>query len=295
MPATSRPRRSVLYMPGSRERALEKARTLKADALILDLEDAVTPDEKANARKLVSAALKEGGYGGRELIIRINGLDTPWGEEDLKAACAARPDAVLIPKVETPEMIIDVAARMAGHQAAAETQIWAMIETPRGVLNAAAIAGAHPRLAGFVMGSNDLVKELRAAHRPGRAPIAAALGLCVLAARAGGLAAIDGVCNAYLDEDLLREECEAGRDMGYDGKTLIHPAQIAISNEVFGPSEDALAEAHEQLAAWEDVTAKGGGVAVVRGRIVENLHVETAKRLIAEAEAIAALEAEETA
>lgn len=290
MPATSRPRRSALYMPGSRARALEKARNLPADALILDLEDAVTPDEKVNARGLVCAALAEGGYGGRELIIRINGLDTPWGKEDLAAAAKAGPDAILVPKVESPEMIEAVAKGMG--DAPEHTAIWAMMETPRGILNAAAIAAAHPRLAGFVMGTNDLVKELRAAHAPGRAPVAASLGICLLAARAEGLVALDGVCNAFRDQDILRTECEAGRDMGFDGKTLIYPDQLAVANDVFRPSEEALEEAKAQLAAWEETAAKGGGVAVVNGRIVENLHVETAKRLLAEAEAIARLEAE---
>ncbi|MFV0475900.1 MAG: HpcH/HpaI aldolase/citrate lyase family protein [Pikeienuella sp.] len=290
MPASARPRRSVLYMPGSRARALEKARTLSADALILDLEDAVTPEEKGAARDLVAGAVKAGGYGGRELIIRVNGLDTEWAEADIGAAAAAKPDAILIPKVESPEMIREAAEKIGA--AGGGAAIWAMIETPRGVLNAAAIAAAHPALAAFVMGTNDLVKELRAEHVPGRAPVAAALGLALLAARAEGLAAIDGVCNAFRDQDLLRAECEAGRAMGFDGKTLIHPDQLAVANEVFGPSEAALEEARAQLAAFEETVAKGGGVAVVNGRIVENLHVETAKRLLAEAEAIARLEAD---
>ncbi len=290
MAATTRPRRSVLYMPGARARALEKARALAADALILDLEDAVIPEEKVAARDLVAATLAEGGYGGREIIIRINGLDTEWGAADLAAASAAGPDAILIPKVETPEMIVAVADGMAAAGAPERTAIWAMMETPRGILNAAAIATAHPRLTGFVMGTNDLVKELRAEHVPGRAPVIASLGHCLLAARAAGLICIDGVYNAFRDDEGLRAECLAGRAMGFDGKTLIHPLQLAVTNEVFGPTEAALAEAREQLEAFEAVTAKGGGVAVVNGRIVENLHVETAKRLIAEAAAIATLE-----
>ncbi|QIE56826.1 CoA ester lyase [Pikeienuella piscinae] len=288
MPVSARPRRSVLYIPGCRARALEKARRLAADALIFDLEDAAPPEEKENARTLVADAVSEGGYGARELIVRINGLDTEWGAADLATAAVAGPDAILIPKVESPEMIAAVAAGMSA--APAKTAIWAMMETPRGVLSAAAIAASHPRLVCLVMGTNDLVKELRATHVPGRAPVAAALGHCLLAARAEGLVAIDGVCNAFRDETLLREECEAGRAMGFDGKTLIHPGQIAIANEVFGPSAEALAEAKEQLAAYEATVAKGGGVAVVNGRIVENLHVETARRLLAEAEAIRRLE-----
>lgn len=289
MPAIARPRRSVLYMPGSRGRALDKARGLPADALILDLEDAVIPDEKAAARDLVCEALAEGGYGARELIVRVNGLDTEWGAADLEAAAKAGPDAILIPKVESPAMIHEVADRMAAAGAPEETMIWAMMETPRGILSTADIAASHPRLAGYVMGTNDLVKELRAEHTPGRAPVMTALSLCLMAARANGLAAIDGVYNAFKDDDGLRAECEAGRAMGFDGKTLIHPAQLAITNDVFGPSEEALEEARAQLAAFEEVAATGGGVAVVNGRIVENLHVETAKRLIAEAEAIETL------
>lgn len=292
MPAYFRPRRSVLYMPGARARALEKARGLAADALILDLEDAVTPDEKTAARDLVVEAVAAGGYGARELIIRINGLDTPWGADDLIAASKAKPDAILIPKVEDPAAIIDIAARIDAAGAKTETAIWAMMETPKGILNAAAVAGSHPRLAGFVMGTNDLVKELHAEHVPGRQPVLAALGHCMLAARAHNLICIDGVYNAFKDDEGLRAECEAGRAMGFDGKTLIHPAQLAVANEIFGPSDEALTEAREQLEAFETVTASGGGVAVVNGKIVENLHVETAKRIIAEADAIARLEAE---
>ena len=288
MPATPRPRRSVLYMPGSRARALEKARTLPADALILELEDATPPEEKEAARGLVIEEMRAG-FGAREVMIRVNGLDTEWGPADVAAATAARPHAILVPKVESAAMVIAVAAMSAS---APQIAIWAMIETPRGVLNAPAIAAAHPRLGGFVMGTNDLVKELRAEHVPGRAPVLPALGLTLLAARAEGLACLDGVCNAFRDQAALRAECEQGRAMGFDGKTLIHPDQIAVANEVFGPSEAALEEARAQFAAYEAVVAKGGGVAVVNGRIVENLHVETARRLLAEAEAIRRLEAD---
>lgn len=288
MPATPRPRRSVLYMPGSRARALEKARTLPADALILDLEDATPPEEKEAARGLVIEEMRAG-FGAREVMIRVNGLDTEWGPADVAAATAARPHAILVPKVESAAMVVAVAAMSAS---APEIAIWAMIETPKGVLNAAAIAAAHPRIGGFVMGTNDLVKEMRAEHVPGRAPVLPALGLALLAARAEGLACLDGVCNAFRDQAALRAECEQGRAMGFDGKTLIHPDQIAVANEVFGPSEAALEEARAQLAAYEAVVAKGGGVAVVNGRIVENLHVETAKRVLSEAEAIRRLEAD---
>ena len=281
---THRPRRSVLYMPGSKSRALEKAATLPADALILDLEDAVPPAEKSAARDLVCEAVKARPFGPREVIIRINGPDTEWGAADLQAAADAKPDAILLPKVESAD---DIAKARA---IAGDIPIWAMMETPRGLLNAAQIASA-PGLTCMVMGTNDLVKDLHASHVPGRAPMIAALGHAMLAARAYDLAIIDGVYNAFKDDDGLRTECEQGRDMGFDGKTLIHPAQLAVTNEVFGPSEEALTEARTQIAAYEETEASGGGVAVVNGRIVENLHVENARRLLAEAEAIVALEA----
>ncbi|SOH92651.1 (3S)-malyl-CoA thioesterase [Monaibacterium marinum] len=279
-----RPRRSVLYMPGSKSRALDKAATLPADALILDLEDAVTPAEKSAARDLVAERVKARPFGPREVIIRINGADTEWGAADLAAAAAAKPDAILLPKVESPD---DIAAARA---VAGDIPIWAMMETPLGMLNAAQIAGTTG-LTCMVMGTNDLVKDLHACHVAGREPLLAALGLAMLAARANNLAIIDGVYNAFKDDEGLRAECQQGRAMGFDGKTLIHPAQLAVANDVFGPSVEALDEAHAQIAAHEQVAETGGGVAVVNGRIVENLHVENAKRLLAEAEAIAALEA----
>ncbi len=291
MEAEVYPYRSVLYMPGSRERALEKARSLPADALILDLEDAVAPAEKPRGRDLVTAAVAAGGYGPRRLIIRINGLETVWGAEDLAAASAAGPDAILLPKVEDPAVIVHVAARMAAFGAPARTRIWAMMETPRGVLNAAAIAASHPRLGGFVMGTNDLAKELGAAHTPDRVPMLTSLGLCLLAARAHGLACIDGVYNAFQDEEGLRAACLQGRAMGFDGKTLIHPAQLAVANEIFAPAPDEVELARTHVEAFAAATARGEGVAVVDGRIVENLHVETAHRLLARAAAIAELEA----
>ncbi len=292
MATAYRPRRSMLYMPGSKPRALEKARGLAADALILDLEDAVPPAEKNAARGMVADALAEGGYGARELIVRINGLDTEWGAADLAMAAKAGPDAILIPKVESAAMVRDAAEMLDKAGASADIAIWAMMETPLGVLNALEIAQSHPRMAGMVMGTNDLVKELQATHAPGRAPVSTSLSLCLLAARASGLSCIDGVYNAFKDDDGLRAECADGRSRGFDGKTLIHPAQLAIANESFGPTEEALAEAHEQLAAFQAVEAAGQGVAVVNGRIVENLHVETAKRLIAESEAIERLAAD---
>jgi citrate lyase beta subunit len=283
------PYRSVLYMPGSNPRALDKARGLPADALILDLEDAVAPDEKPRARELVAAAVREGGYGRRKLIVRINALGTAWGAEDLVAAAEAGPDAILIPKVSMPADVTDVAERM--DRAPERTAIWAMMETPIGALNAGAIATAHPRLAGFVLGTNDLIKDLGCEPVPDRAPIQAALSLCLMGARAHGLVCVDGVYNAFRDEEGLRAECRQGRAFGFDGKTLIHPAQLAVANEVFAPSERELERARAEVAAFEAAQARGEGVAVLEGRIVENLHVETARRLIAKAEAIAALEA----
>jgi citrate lyase beta subunit len=290
MPQDAHPYRSVLYMPGSRSRALEKARSLPADALILDLEDAVAPAEKPRARELVAEAVEAGGYGGRKLLIRVNGLDTEWGEADLVRACAAGPDAILLPKVETPGDVARVAALMERHGAPERSRIWAMMETPRAMLNAGVIAAGDARLEGFVLGTNDLVKELGAAHTPDRTPLIASLGLCLLAARAEGLACIDGVYNAFQDEVGLRAACMQGRDMGFDGKTLIHPNQIAVANEVFAPSADDLALAEEQVAAFEAAQARGEGVAVVNGRIVENLHVASARHLLARAAAIAMLE-----
>ena len=290
MPQEDHPYRSVLYMPGSRPRALEKARALPADALILDLEDAVAPAEKPRARELVAEAVAAGGYGRRKLLVRVNGLDTEWGEADLASACAAGPDAILLPKVETPGDVHRAAGLVQRHGAPDRCTIWAMMETPRAMLNAGAVAAAHPRLAGFVMGTNDLAKELGAAHTPDRLPLLASLGLCLLAARAEGLVCVDGVFNAFQDQDGLRAACVQAREMGFDGKTLIHPDQLAVANEVFAPSPDDLALAQEQLAAFADAEARGEGVAVVNGRIVENLHVATARRLLARAETIAELE-----
>ncbi len=287
----NRPRRSVLYMPGSKERALEKAKSLPADALILDLEDAVTPYEKANARHLVCSAVREGGYGPREVVIRINGLDTQWGQEDLAAACAAGPDAILIPKVESAQQLVDIERTMHMHRSRPETLIWAMMETPLGMLNAASIAAATPRLGCFILGTNDLVKDLNAEHTPMREPVITALGLCLLAAKAHGLAVIDGVYNAFKDANGLRESCIQGRAMGFDGKTLIHPAQIEVCNHVFSPDEAALDLARRQVDAFREASDRGKGIAVLDGQIVENLHAAAAERLLAKAEAIRELEA----
>ncbi len=278
----SRPFRSVLYLPAANARALEKARGLPADAIIFDLEDAVAPAEKGAARDALLAALAQD-YGARARIVRINGLDTPWGRDDA-AAFASGADAVLIPKVNAPADLDAVAALVP------ETPLWAMMETAAGMLNAAAIA-AHPRLQGMVMGTNDLARELGSRFRADRLPMQAGLGLCLLAARAHGRVIVDGVYNAFRDDEGLRAECGQGRDMGFDGKTLIHPAQIGIANAVFAPSADEIDLSRRQIEAFDDAVAQGRGVAVVDGRIVENLHVRTARATLDRAAAIAAMDA----
>ena len=274
-----RPTRSVLYIPGSKERALEKAKTLQADAIIFDLEDAVALEEKVSARALLRTTLAEEDYGARLKIARINGLDTEWGVEDAKSVAHA--DAVLLPKVGSMSDV-DALAELT------PLPIWAMIESPQGILNADEIA-AHPRVAGFVMGTNDLAKDLGTRARADRLPLMSSLQMALLAARAHGRICIDGVYNAFRDDAGLRAECEQGRDLGFDGKTLIHPLQLAIANEVFAPSEDELELSRRQIAAFEDAEAAGQGVAVVDGRIVENLHIVPARATIAKAEAIAAM------
>ncbi|AMY70861.1 (3S)-malyl-CoA thioesterase [Frigidibacter mobilis] len=285
----ARPFRSVLYIPGSKERALEKAKDLPADAIIFDLEDAVAADEKPAARALLAQVLAEADYGPRARIVRINGLDSDWGRDDVATfakaiAAGAKVDAILIPKVSTPADLDAVAALIP------DVPLWAMMETALGMLNAASIA-AHPRLAGMVMGTNDLAKELGSRFRADRLAMQAGLGLCLLAARAYGLTIVDGVYNAFKDEAGLLAECEQGRDMGFDGKTLIHPAQLEIANIAFAPSEAEIDLARRQIAAFDEAEARGLGVAVVDGRIVENLHIVTARQTLAKAEAIAALNA----
>ncbi|EPX81585.1 HpcH/HpaI aldolase/citrate lyase family protein [Litoreibacter arenae] len=281
MQNVAQPYRSVLYIPGSKTRALEKAQSLPVDAIIFDLEDAVAPDEKVAARQLLAKTLNTTDYGPRKRIVRVNGGDTEWGADDLATFIDVAPDAILLPKVEDPATIAALSGLLKG-----ATTIWAMMETPRGILNASAIAAA-PKMEGFVMGTNDLAKDLGSR---GRGAMLTSLQLCLLAARAEGLVCVDGVYNAFKDEDGLRAECDEGRDMGFDGKTLIHPAQVAIANEVFGPSEDELDLARRQIEAYEQAKADGQGVAVVDGKIVENLHVETATRLLAKADAIKLVE-----
>ncbi|MEM0946991.1 MAG: CoA ester lyase [Pseudomonadota bacterium] len=279
-----RPWRSMLYIPASKERALVKARTLPTDAIIFDLEDAVAPTEKAAARETLAAALAEGGFGARARIVRINGLNTEWGEADARAAADMDCDAVLVPKVDSADTLDAVSV----HVGAA--RLWAMMETPRGVLNAAEIA-RHERLDGFVMGTNDLAKDLGARGRSDRQPLMGALQTCLLAARAAGIICVDGVYNAFKDSDGLSAECEQGRDLGMDGKTLIHPAQLDVANRVFSPNEDEIALAERHIIAFEEATAQGAGVAVVDGQIVENLHVEAARATLGKMRAIAAMEA----
>lgn len=288
MPRPARPYRSLLYIPASKARALEKARSLAADGIIFDLEDAVAVEEKANARALLVETLAEGGYAPRAQILRLNAQETAWGADDLAAVMEGGPEAVLLPKIEGPAQIEAVAAKLDAHPACADTRIWAMMETPRAPFAALEIAHA-PRMAGFVMGTNDLAKDLGTRFRPDRLPLQWALQACLAAARDAGIACIDGVYNAFKDLDGLRAECEQGRDLGMDGKTLIHPAQIDIANAVFAPTQDEIALARRQIDAYEEARARGEGVAVVDGKIVENLHVDTARATLAQAAAIQAL------
>jgi citrate lyase subunit beta / citryl-CoA lyase len=286
---TARPRRSVLYMPGANERALEKAAGLPADALILDLEDAVAPDAKEAARDRVCAAASEARYGHREVAIRANGLDTSWFADDVAAIAQAGPDALLVPKVGSVEDVRAIEDALEQGGAPDRTTIWAMLETPSAVLRAADICAASERLTILVMGTNDLVKELRAGRVPGRAPLVPSLAWCVLAARDAGKAIVDGVYNDLDDADGFAAECQQGRELGFDGKTLIHPKQLEACNRIFAPSDDEVTAAREVIEAFEEAQREGRGVVTVRGRMIENLHVEEARRTLAQAEAIAAV------
>lgn len=274
-----RPRRSVLYMPASNERALVKAKTLPVDGLILDLEDAVGPDHKESARENACGAAVSGEYGSREVTIRINAAGTRWHRADLAAACAAGPDGIVVPKVGSAKEVRSLVAAMERHDAPERTRLWAMVETPAAIARVVEIAAASSRLAVLVMGTNDLVKELHAAHVPGRAPLLTALSLALLAAREAGVAILDGVYNDVTDAAGFLAECEQGRDLGFDGKTLIHPGQVAACNATFAPSEAAVEEARGILDAWE--AGAGTGVVTYRGRMVEGLHVDTARRVLA--------------
>ncbi|MBL6651835.1 MAG: CoA ester lyase [Reyranella sp.] len=291
MSNTVRPRRSVLYMPGANTRALEKARTLPADALIFDLEDAVAPEAKEAARTNVVLAAESKAYGKREIAIRCNGLGTEWFEGDIAAIAQSGADAVLVPKVESAAQVTHVVSLLDTAGAPPEMAVWAMMETPKGILRAEEIAGAHPRLTLFVMGTNDLVKDMRARHTPMRLPMVTALGIGMLAARAYGLTILDGVYNDIQDADGFRAVCQQGLEMGFDGKTLIHPSQIAPCNEVFAPSAAELEMAGKIVAAFKQAQAEGKGVVTVDGRMIENLHVEQAERALALASAIKDLQA----
>lgn len=291
MAANVRPRRSVLYMPGSNARALEKAKSIPADALILDLEDAVSPDAKAEARAQVCKAIADGGYGKREMIIRINGLDTPWGAADMDAVAKAGPDAILVPKVNDAATVEKLVEAMDEAGAPAATALWCMMETPIGILNAREIAAASSRVAVWVMGTNDIAKDTGAQHTADRLPMITSLGLCMLAARAYGIQILDGVYNDIKDEDGFRAICRQGLELGFDGKTLIHPSQVAPCNEVFSPTEAQLEGAARIVAGFEEAQREGKGVVTVDGRMIENLHVEQAKKQLAMAEAIKELQA----
>src|SRR5579862_117708 len=287
---TVRPRRSVLYMPGSNARALEKARELPADCLILDMEDAVAPEAKGQARDLIVKSLKNGGFGSREVLVRINGLDTRWWVEDLNAVAVAKPDAVLVPKISNPAQLQDLAARIVDMGTDPKIRVWAMMETPLAMLNVGPIAAAaldsETRLTGFVMGTNDLAKDTRARLVPGRAPMLPWLMNCVAAARAYGLDILDGVYNDLGNAEGFVEECKQARDLGFDGKTLIHPRQIEPCNEAFSPSKDEVDVARKMIAAFDLPENENKGVLQIDGRMVERLHAEMARRTVAIADAI---------
>ena len=283
-----RPRRSVLYMPGANERALEKAKGIDADALILDLEDAVSPDAKGEARDRVCSAVASGEYGHRELAIRINGIGTQWHEADIAAAAGAGPDAVLVPKVNSADEVRQLVAALEFHGAPAHTQLWAMVETPIALLHAEEIAAAHERLTVIVMGTNDVVNETYGLHVPGRNPLVlTALSISLLAARAAGKVILDGVYNDVKNAEGFADEARQGREMGFDGKTLIHPSQVEPANAAFGPSEDEINHAEAMIEAFEEGQAAGQGVVTFNGKMVEELHVRDARRILAAAEAIA--------
>ncbi len=274
-------------MPGANERAMEKAKSLDCDAIIFDLEDAVAAGSKAQAREQVATMLQAGGYGYRELIVRINGLDTPWGLDDLAVAATLPVDALLFPKVESAAQVDEIVAAVDAH-GDRKLPIWVMIETPKGILDVRAVAAASDRLHCLVMGTSDLVKELRAQHTPSRSNLAFALQQCVLAARESGVDVLDGVHLDFRNLDSFREACEQGRAMGFDGKTLIHPTQVQLANQVFGYGDDEIEDARAVLEVWAAAQAEGKGVAELDGRLIENLHAAEAERVLAFAGALAA-------
>jgi citrate lyase subunit beta/citryl-CoA lyase len=287
---TIRPRRSMLYMPGSNARAIEKAKSLPVDGIIIDLEDAVAPDAKDTARAQVVEAARAGGFGHREVMIRLNAIDTPWFAHDFEAAIAARPDAILVPKISTPTHIEMIGTRLLDTHADHHVRLWAMIETPTALFNIRALAAeaedSESRLAGFVIGTNDLAKETRARIVPGRAPMLPWLASCVLAAHAYGIDVLDGVYNDIADTEGFAAECAQGRDMGFDGKTLIHPSQIVPCNTAFSPSAEETVQARETIAAFDRPENKGKGVVQIGGRMVERMHADIARRTVAIVEAI---------
>ena len=286
-----RPRRSALYMPGANARALEKGRSLPADALIMDLEDGVLPDAKVEARDRVVSSLAEGGYGSREIVVRVNCIGTPWFEDDLAAVAGSSADAAMLPKVEDPATVARAAAALEAAGAPAGMGIWCMLETPRGILDARLIAGAHPRMAALTLGTADLSKALQAdLHAPDRLPLLTSIGLCVLAAREAGLAVLDAPHFDLSDDDGFERSCQQGKSFGFDGKSLLHPKTIAVANAVFGPSEADIEWARRISIAWREAAADGKGVTLVDGKLIEALHVEEAERTLALAEGIAALE-----
>jgi len=285
----SRPRRSLLYMPGANSRALEKARTLPVDGVILDLEDAVAPARKPAAREAVIAAVRAGGYAPREVVIRVNPTSSEWGEQDLRAVATVSSliDAVLLPKVESPDALRRAETLLVGSGADPRLALWAMVETPAGIAAVESVCAATPRLACLVLGTNDLAKDLRVPQDPSRLGLLHALSRCVLAARANGLDILDGVHPDLEDDAGLRESCHQGRRLGFDGKTLFHPRQVAAANEIFAPSPEAIEEAHAVIAGWQEADARGDGVTLVAGRLVEHLHVLDARRIIGLAQTIA--------
>ena len=286
MAQRARPRRSILYMPGSNARALEKGRGLAADGLILDLEDAVAPDAKEMARRQIVEALKTGGYGQRELIVRVNAGLSPWGKDDIVAMATSGADAILLPKVDSGAMVREAEKLMEDSGAPDDMAIWCMMETPLGMLHAEEIAFASPRLGGFVLGTSDLAKDLHATHTRDRLPMITSLGLCLLAARAAGIAIVDGVHLDLADDEGFENSCRQGLELGFDGKTLIHPKTIDIANQVFAPSEQEVAWSRTIIAAHAEAEKEGKGVIVIEGKLIENLHVENAQRLVDLAEAI---------
>ncbi|MCK5167096.1 MAG: CoA ester lyase [Rhodospirillaceae bacterium] len=292
MPNTSRPRRSALYMPGANVRALEKARSLACDAIIMDLEDSVAPDAKKLARKQVVEAIKQGGYGKREVVVRVNALDTTWGYKDIARTASSGADAILLPKTESANAVRQLEHIMIESGAPADMEIWCMVETPRGVLRTELIASASPRVSCLVMGTSDLAKDLHAHHTRERIPMMMSLGHCLLVARAYGLSILDGVHLDLGDDEGFEQSCTQGKDFGFDGKTLIHPKTISKANKIYGPSAEEVKWSNDIIAAFDAARAKGEGVVVIDGKLVENLHIVEARRIVKMSERIDELEAD---